>query len=256
VTAPKKTGDGTGKLPMPLGDSGLPLDSYVGRLNIGVNKTLTEAAPEVSQGAWRERAFAARGVMSKEDIVSNLHAALKAIMRSSSHVRAAFDGLKDSWRPFLRQAMEQIGGDGMDTWLQVILTNSSRRAFDFFFQDLSELMLGLRQATDIANFEVLALKLIELVRSQLELPKPKRLSFQNMERRLEGKLEVDELMMIRFSSLEDLDRRFQDIGAALEQLRDQIKTSSGNQPDGAYSNFMRLKYELTVLEAELKFRRK
>jgi hypothetical protein len=248
--------DSTGKLPMPLGASGSPLDSYVGRINVGTNKTLTETAPEVSQGAWRERAFAPRGVMSKEDIVSNLQAALKAITLSSNHPRVAFDALKDSWRPFLRQAMEQIGGDGMDTWLQVILTNSSRRAFDLFFQDLSESMLGLRQAIDIANFEVLALKVIELVRSQLELPKPKRLSFKNMERHLEGKLEVDELMVIRFSSLEDLDRRFQEIGATLEQLRDQIKTSPGKQPDGLYSNFTRLKYELTVLDAELKFRRK
>jgi hypothetical protein len=75
-----------------------------------------------------------------------------------------------------------------------------------------------------------------------------------MERELEGKLEVHELILVRLSSDEELTRRLREIGSTMEQLRDQLKSRPGLQPDGMFSNFVRLKAEVRVLDAELKHR--
>jgi hypothetical protein len=257
MSTPKKPGDTT-LPPLPNSLKGKsPLDSYDGTMSASGNfKALTEAAPEVSQGAWRERAFSPRGVMSKEDILANLATALKDVATPSGSLFSAWEALRAAWKPLLRQAMEQVGGDGMDAWLQVILTNSTRKPLDLFFQEMTTAVSSLSAATNMAEFETEALKTIELTKIHLAVAKPKRISFKHMERHLEGKLEVDDLMWIRFSSTRDLQSRFVEIGGTMEQLREQIKVRPGKQPDGIYSNFTRLKYEVTVIDAELKHREK
>jgi hypothetical protein len=75
-----------------------------------------------------------------------------------------------------------------------------------------------------------------------------------MERELEGKIEVDDLLLIAFSSEDELTRRISEIGNTMGQLRDQIKSMPGKQPDGMYSNFVRLKAELRLVDAELRGR--
>jgi hypothetical protein len=42
----------------------------------------------------------------------------------------------------------------------------------------------------------------------------------------------------------------------MAQLRDQLKKMPGRQPGGIYANFVRLKAELRVLDAELRDRTK
>ena len=59
---------------------------------------------------------------------------------------------------------------------------------------------------------------------------------------------------MRCGAEEDLNRRLTEIGNTMGQLRDQIKKMPGKQPDGMYANFVRLKAELRVLDAELKRR--
>ena len=84
--------------------------------------------------------------------------------------------------------------------------------------------------------------------------KPRKLSFKALERELEGKLEVDELLLVAVSDDGELTRRLKEIGGTMESLRDQLKKRPGKQPDGMFSNFVRLKAEVRVLDAELRRR--
>jgi hypothetical protein len=88
----------------------------------------------------------------------------------------------------------------------------------------------------------------------LAFDKPRKLSFKVLERELEGKLEVDELFLLAVSDDGELSRRLKEIGSTMESLRDQLKKRPGKQPDGMYSNFVRLKAEVRVLAAELRRR--
>lgn len=246
--------------------SGSSRDSFTERDEVetsgitGVAKTPSgsqkakEAAPEVSQGAWRERVFTPRGVMSRDEIVQALEGSLRGVLASANHPRVAFEEVKRAWLPILRQALEQSGGDGIDAFLVTALKPPGRTAMDPFFRDLVAAMELLRKGRDLAHFEEEALKVVELVRRVMSFEKPRRLSFKQMERELEGKLEVDELLAIAFADDAELGRREREIASTMEQLRDQIRSRPGNQPDGMYSNFVRLKAEFRILDAELKRR--
>ena len=72
-----------------------------------------------------------------------------------------------------------------------------------------------------------------------------------MERELEGKVEIHELLKILFSDDEELIARLEEIGHTMETIRGQLKSMPGAKPDGMYSNFTRLKAEARVLSAEL-----
>jgi hypothetical protein len=95
---------------------------------------------------------------------------------------------------------------------------------------------------------------IATVQRVLGFEKPRKLSFKALERELEGKLEVDELLLIAVSDDSELTRRLKEIGGTMESLRDQLKKRPGKQPDGMFSNFVRLKAEVRVLDAELRRR--
>jgi len=252
--ATKKPGDETiGGLPSFANAE----DSFVGRSKVttGPQKAVTaEAAPEVSQGAWRERVFTPRGVMSREEILQALETALQQALGSANHQRVAFEGVRTAWLPALRQALEQAGGDGIDAWLQGILKPPGRNAMDPLFNDITAAVARMRSARDLADLEEAGIKAIEAVRRVLHFDKPRKLSFKQMERELEGKLEVDELLLVRLSSDDELTRRLREIGSTMEQLRDQLKSRPGKQPDGMFANFVRLKAEVRVLDAELKRR--
>jgi hypothetical protein len=231
-------------------------DSFIGKSQVsGPQKAVTaEAAPEVSQGKWRERVFTPRGTMTKDEIVQSLETGLQQALGSANHQRVAFEAVRKVWLAPLRQALEQAGGDGMDAWLLVILKPPGRNAMDPLFNDLTVAVGHMRVSRDLAGLEESGIKTIEVVRRVLEFDKPRRLSFKQMERELEGKLEVDELLLVRLSSEDEITRRLREIGSTMEQLRDQLKSRPGKQPDGMFSNFVRLKAELKVLDAELKRR--
>lgn len=249
----KKPGDETiGGLP-PFANAE---DSFIGRKpGTGSQKAVTaEAAPEVSQGKWRERVFTPRGTMTKGEILQALETGLRDSVGSANHVRVAFDAVRKAWLPALRQALEQAGGDGLDAWLQAILKPPGRHALDPLFGDVAQAMGRMRATKDLADLEEEGIKTLEVVRRVLDFDKPRKLSFKQLERELEGKLEVDELLLVRVSSDDELTRRLKEIGSTMEQLRDQLKRRPGQQPDGMFSNFVRLKAELKVLDAELKRR--
>lgn len=231
-------------------------DSFVGGKNavtLSALKKAAEVAPEVSQGAWRERVFTPRAVMSREEVKAGMESALRVALASVNQPRVAMEKLRAAWLPLLRQALEQSGGDGIDVWLQTLFTPQSKDPRQPLFTELSEALLRMRSARDLAGFEEEALKTVERVDAALAHA-PVKLSFKQTERQLEGKLEVDELLGIRSSAEDDLLRRLTEIGSTMSQLRDQIKKMPGKQPDGMYANFVRLKAELRTLDAELKRR--
>ena len=230
-------------------------DSFVGgtRVSLSDIKKAAEAAPEVSQGAWRERVFTPRAVMSRDEVKLGLQSSLRVVMGTVNQPRVAMEKVRPAWLPLLRQALEQAGGDGLDTWLLGLFTPPGRPGKQPFFAELCDALARMRAAKDLAGFEEEALKTVELVDAALANA-PVKLSFKQMERQLEGKVEVDELLGIRSGADEDLNRRLTEIGNTMGQLRDQIRKMPGKQPDGMYANFVRLKAELRVLDAELKRR--
>ena len=231
-------------------------DSFVGgkhKVSFNDLKKAGETAPEVSQGAWRERVFTPRAIMSREDVKAGLQSALRVVMGTVNLPRVAMEKLRPAWLALLRQALEQAGGDGIDAWLLILFTPPGKPSKQPLFIEVSEALLRMRNAKDLAGFEEESLKTVELVDAALANA-PVKLSFKQTERELEGKLEVDELLSIRCGSEDDLNRRFTEIGNTMNQLRDQIKKMPGKQPDGMYANFVRLKAELRVLDAELKRR--
>jgi hypothetical protein len=250
MTPPKKPGDETIRA-TPSFDARAE-DSFVGgksKVSLNDLKKAAEAAPEVSQGAWRERVFTPRAVMSREEVKAGLQSALRVVLGTANQPRVAMEKLKPGWLPILRQALEQAGGDGIDAWLQVLFTSAPKTAKHPLFVDLSEALLRMRTAKDLAGFEEESLKIVEAIDVALANT-PTKLS----ERDLEGKLEVDELLGIRSSADDDLNRRMEEIGNTMNMLREQIRKMPGKQPDGMYANFVRLKAELRVLDAEIKRR--
>ena len=234
------------KRPVPLTQARLT-DSYIGRLTgdlAGLTKAIAAAAPEVSQGRFRERAYQARAVMSRDEI----RAALTDGLRDA---KGNFEALKTAWWPALRQALEQAGGDGLDVWLYGLFAPPGRAPRQPLFTALSEALIRLPPG---ATFEADAQAIIALVDTELAAPKPVPLSFKQLEKELEGKLEVDEVLGIRSATLEELTRRLTEVGASLEKLRDEMRGGSGKQGGGLYSNFARLKYEVKLLDLELKRR--
>jgi hypothetical protein len=236
---------------------GKTTDSFVGDAAATAGrsgKVVGEMAAEASQGAWRERVFTPRGVMPSDEILKGLESAIRLSLSNAKYARIAFDTVRGNWLPFLRQAMEQAGGDGIDVWLVGLFKASPRRPMDPLLTALVAGLVRMRAARDLAHFEEEALKVIEQVSQALASDSPRRLSFKQLERELEGKIEVDDLLLIAFSSEDELTRRMSEIGNTMGQLRDQIKRLPGKQPDGMYSNFVRLKAELRLLDAELRAR--
>ncbi|MFZ5441733.1 MAG: hypothetical protein ACOZQL_17150 [Myxococcota bacterium] len=230
-------------------------DSFIGGAKVSLSdvKRAAEAAPEVSQGAWRERVFTPRAIMSRDEVKQALQAALRVVLGTANHPRLATEGLRPGWYPVLRQALEQGGGDCIDAWLNALFAPPARPPKQGLLDELAAAIGRMRDAKDLAKFEEEALKTIEFVDATLASA-PVKLSFKVMERQLEGKLEVDELLGIRVATDDALNARLQEIGATMGQLRDQIRAMPGKQPDGMYANFVRLKHELKVLDAELKRR--
>ncbi len=212
------------------------------------------AAPEVSQGAWRERVFSPRAVMGRADMLEALNAAVTVAKGRSGEVSAVLDWLRHEWLPVLRQAVEQAGGDGLDAWLLRLLKPPGRSAVDPLVDQLSAAFDTMRAQRTIEDLIAQSALVIAAVDAASATPKPKRVSFKVLERELEGKLEIHELLLFRFCADWELEYRLKEIGATLDSLRTQLKSMPGSKPDGMYSNFGRLKAEARVLDAELRVR--
>lgn len=213
----------------------------------------TAAAPEVSQGAWRERAFTPRGVMAPADMLAALEEGLALQTTAPApNPHLALEALLEGWLPVLRQAVEQAGGDGLDAWLQALLKPPPKAAFSPLFGELGLAVDAMRGAASVLQVVEGGRVVVTAVSKATQ--SPKRVSFKVLERELEGKLEVHELLRIRFATPDQIHDRLLELQGTMESLRLQLKSMPGAKPDGMYSNFARLKAETRVLSAELKRR--
>lgn len=214
-----------------------------------------KAAPEVSQGPWRERAFTPRGVMSREEIVKGLEQVLKMnAMRAQSmkfdKVRGA---LKQEFLPLLRQAVEQAGGDGIDSWVSAITHPPGKKAKDPMLMDLSIRMDKVNRGNTSKEVLLAGQELAKVAVKYLSNPNPPRLSLKGLEHELEGRIDVEVIITILFLDENELKSRLKSVDASLDQLRTQLRGMAG-AGEGLMWNFSRLKVEKKVLEAELKRR--
>jgi AcrR family transcriptional regulator len=79
--------------------------------------TPSEAAPVVSQGAWRERAFIPRGVMARDAMLQALRDELAKVLEVGGNPARLVEPLLEAWLPVLPLGVEQAGGDSLDAWL-------------------------------------------------------------------------------------------------------------------------------------------
>src|SRR5699024_9848105 len=126
----------------------------------GLKKLASAVAPEASLGRFRERAYVARAVMSREEIRTALTDGLR-------DAKGAFEALKTAWWPALRQAIGQAGGDGLDVWLYTLMTPPGRSPRQHLFQNLSEAVIRLQSS---AAFDADAQAIITLVDTELGAP--------------------------------------------------------------------------------------
>jgi hypothetical protein len=213
------------------------------------------AAAEVSQGAWRERAFAPRGVMSGEEILKGLTDVLASVRTKQGPKSLMLAKVRDEWLQFLRQAVEQAGGDSIDTWLTAALKpGTGKPSTNLMLVELYVAFDQMRRAETVDAMLDVASDAIKAVKNTLDAPSKRPCSFKVLERELEGKIDVDGLILFLLSSEDELTQRAKEIGQTLDRLREEVKKMPGAKPDGMYSNFARLKAEARVIDGELKRR--
>lgn len=206
------------------------------------------AAPEVSRGAWRERAFVPRGTMPREQILAELERGLK--LATMAPAERAVTTLKAAWAPILRQAVEQGGGDGLDAQLRKMLKLSGPAGLDPLVRELCASMQKLNSVQQALALVNEAKAMIESVARATDPESATRISLKVLEKQLEGRIDVDALLEILFADDAELVERLEHVERTIETLRGQLRGMPGTQPDGMFSNFARLKVEKKIIEAE------
>lgn len=235
----------------PLSD--LYQDSQI-QIDPGLKARLRTAAPEVSQGAWRERAFQPRSTLSAEEIAQGLKAALKAALVGSPSPTASPDEarreVKAAWLPYVRQAVEQAGGDGIDALIGAVTGKRHLQAKVPFVGELLRGYQAMNAAGTMDDFLGEAGKVQSVVDRALGSEKPAKLSFKGLEKELEGRLDLDEMLVLLSSTDEELAARLVEVKSSLDNLRNELKASLGAQPNALLWNFSRLKAERLIIEGE------
>lgn len=214
----------------------------------------TGVAPEVRQSRWHDRSAAPRGVLPAETVLKGLDEALQKAASAKAPVGPVREQLKADWLPLLRQVVEQAGGDGMDAYVTQLLSPPGRRAVTPLVEALAAGMERLEAATDADSLRAVAQELRAVVAGALADPAPRPISLELQERELDGRIDVDTMLSIRFASNAELTARRARAEKTLEDLRQQMRALQGVQPDGLFSNFARVKVEKRVMDAEARRR--
>ncbi|MFL5318496.1 MAG: hypothetical protein ACJ790_02490 [Myxococcaceae bacterium] len=223
---------------------------------IGGAQLQRQTAPEVSQGPWRERAFVPRGTLPREEILSGIENALKVaqLQGPGAKVDKVRSALKLELMPLLRQAVEQAGGDGIDSWISQITHPPGKKPRDLMLMELVARMDRFNRAADVRTLLIAAHEVFKSMSARLSQPTTPKLSLKTLEQELEGRVDVDVILQILFSTDDELKSRIKNVDESLEQLRIQLRGMAGMQPESLMWNFSRLKVEKRVIEAELKRR--
>jgi len=211
---------------------------------------LRSLAPEVSQGLWRERAYVPRAIMPKDAILSGMREALAEVLATFTemwHLRAE---LKSRWLPFVQQALEQAGGDGLDVHLRRLLGKTGKPAKNAFWADLIAGYARLNATPTAQDFQAEAEGLIDRVDLALSSP-PSDISLKVLEEELEGRLDLPEVISMLTASNEELGTRLASVRESLETIRSELRAGgTGGQPTSLLWNFTRVKAERILLESE------
>jgi hypothetical protein len=217
-------------------------------------QTFSGVAREVSQGLYRELAHTPRGVLSRADLVNGLQAATQKALKSGVAVGPARVQLKAEWLPLLRQAVEQAGGDGLDTYVTQLLDPPGIPAKSPLVPELAARMERLEAATTLEALGTVAQEVRTLVDRILGEPTLHGASLKLMERELDGRVDVGTLLSIRFAGNAELETRRNQTERAVESLRQQMRALPGKHPDGLFANLARLKVEKRLMDAEARRR--
>lgn len=236
----------------PRGGPGMP--SLSGETTSPGSPAFTGVAPEVRQSRWHDRSAAPRGVLPAEAVLKGLDEALQKAARDKVPVGTVREQLKADWLPLLRQVVEQAGGDGMDAYVTQLLSPPGRQAVTPLVDALAAGMERLEAAADADSLSAVAQELRAVVAGVLGDPAPRPISLELQERELDGRVDVDTMLSIRFASNAELAARRARAEKTLEDLRQQMRALQGVQPDGLFSNFARVKVEKRVMDAEARRR--
>lgn len=236
----------------PRGGSTMP--SLSGETTSPGSPAFTGVAPEVRQSRWHERSAAPRGVLPAEAVLRGLDEALQKAARDKAPVGAVRERLKADWLPLLRQVVEQAGGDGMDAYVTQLLSPPGRQAVTPLVEALAAGMERLESAVEAGTLRAVAQELRAEVARVLGDPAPRPISLEMQERELDGRVDVDTMLSIRFASDAELMARRARAEKTLEDLRQQMRALRGVQPGGLFSNFARVKVEKRVMDAEARRR--
>ena len=236
----------------PRGGSSMP--SLSGETTSPGSPAFTGVAPEVRQSRWHDRSAAPRGVLPAEAVLKGLDEALQKAALDKAPVGSVREQLKADWLPLLRQVVEQAGGDGMDAYVTQLLSPPGRRAVTPLVEALASGMERLEAAVDTDSLRAVAQELRAVVAGALADPAPSPISLELQERELDGRIDVDTMLSIRFASNAELAARRARAEKTLEDLRQQMRALQGVQPDGLFSNFARVKVEKRVMDAEARRR--
>lgn len=217
-------------------------------------QTFSGVAREVSQGLYRELAHTPRGVLSRADLVNGLQAATQKVLQPGAPLGPARMQLKAAWLPLLRQAVEQAGGDGLDTYITQLLDPPGIQAKSPLVPELALRMERLEAATSLEALGAVAQEIRTLVDRVLGEPTLHGASLKLMERELDGRIDVGTLLSIRFAGGAELETRRTQTERAVESLRQQMRALPGSHPDGLFANLARLKVEKRLMDAEARRR--
>jgi hypothetical protein len=217
-------------------------------------QTFSGVAREVSQGLYRELAHTPRGVLSRADLLKALQASAQKHLQPGAPVATARTQLKVEWLPLLRQAVEQAGGDGLDTYITQLLDPPGIQAKAPLVPELASRMERLEAATSLDALGTVAKDVCTLVDKALGEPILHGASLKLMERELDGRVDVGTLLSIRFAGNAELETRRNQTERAVESLRQQMRALPGKHPDGLFANLARLKVEKRLMDAEARRR--
>lgn len=214
----------------------------------------TGVAPEVRQSRWHDRSASPRGVLPPDAVVKAFNEALRKALQSKASLDTTRAQLKAEWLPLLRQVVEQAGGDGLDAYVTQLLYPPGRQATTPLVAELARVMERLEAAKALSALEAAGLELRALLARTLAERSPRAISLELQERELDGRVDVDVLLSIRFASAAELAERRAQADKSLEGLRQQLRSIPGTAPESLLSSFSRAKVEKRVLEAEVRRR--
>lgn len=214
------------------------------------------AAQEPTHGGWHERPFMPRGVLPKDQLILGMKQAVQIAAAQKGKLVRIRIALRAELMPLLRQAVEQAGGDGLDAWLQKLTTPPGAPPKNPFLGQLALHMQRFNSALTAASLMQEVKAATVLVTKALSVPSPMRLSLRVLEQEFEGRVEVDALLAILFSSDGELPQRLEQLDRTLDSMRQQLRGLPGASPQGLMWNFSRMKVEKRILEAEIARRRR